>query len=222
MVASKEEMNRRTREKCAAMRKHWIELRGGACQVCGAKSETFDFHHVDPSTKKFKLFDRCRTEKSIRDEAAKCIMLCTKCHRAAHSKKSGAGALKGDCGKPRPELIPGDAIMAEAEVMRVGAMKYGDYNWSKGMEWSRFIGAALRHLYAWSGGEDLDKETGLSHLSHLACCAHILFSYQKNGLGLDDRYCRQLLSVKGTEDAGNADEGDVVAAGDEQGVVGSI
>ena len=95
--------------------------------------------------------------------------------------------VKHDKGKPRVELIDPEALLEEGHVMAFGAEKYGDYNWARGMAWSRLIGAALRHTLAFSRGESLDPESGRSHLAHLRCCAGMLFSYEKNGLGCDDR-----------------------------------
>jgi len=40
------------------------------------------FHHVDPSTKRFSLGSRglARAIESLREEAAKCVLLCGNCH----------------------------------------------------------------------------------------------------------------------------------------------
>jgi hypothetical protein len=100
------------------------------------------------------------------------------------------GAVKADTGKAPISLVPRSAIVAEAEVLGFGARKYAAHNWRKGMKWSRLGDAALRHLLAWIDGEDVDPETGLSHLAHLRCCAGFLIEYQRLGLGEDDRYQR--------------------------------
>lgn len=64
----------------------------------------------------------------------------------------------------------------------------GRNNWRKGMEWSRMVDAALRHLGAWNEGEDLDPESGISHLAHCLCCIIFLLWYSLNGKGTDDRW----------------------------------
>jgi hypothetical protein len=66
--------------------------------------------------------------------------------------------------------------------------KYPRDNWRKGTEWREFLGSALRHLLAWGDGEDLDRESGLSHLKHAATNIAFLIEYQERGLGTDDRY----------------------------------
>jgi hypothetical protein len=85
------------------------------------------------------------------------------------------------------DLLPPDALREVAAVLTFGANKYGDRNWEKGMDWGRLIGAAYRHLAAFQEGENLDDETQLSHMAHLACCSMFLLSYQLRNIGKDDR-----------------------------------
>ena len=94
---------------------------------------------------------------------------------------------KSDQLKPRPELLPPDALMAISYVLAFGAEKYGDRNWEAGMDWSRLLGAAKRHIAAFEMIEDTDDETGFPHLAHLCCCALFLLSYYLRGAGNDDR-----------------------------------
>lgn len=95
--------------------------------------------------------------------------------------------LKFDEGKVRLDLLPFDALTEVAKVLTHGANKYGDRNWEKGMKWGRLLGAALRHLFAWARREDLDPETGLSHLAHAACSVLFLLTYTLRGIDGDDR-----------------------------------
>jgi hypothetical protein len=94
---------------------------------------------------------------------------------------------KDDGAKVRTDLLPPDVLLAIAAVLTVGAAKYGDRNWERGMAWSRCYGAALRHLFAWWQGEVADPETGLSHLAHTACCILFLLAYESRQVGTDDR-----------------------------------
>lgn len=96
-------------------------------------------------------------------------------------------AIKYDSEKIRVELLPYNALLEIAKVMTIGATKYGDNNWRKGMLWSRLYGACLRHLIAWYEGQDKDEETGLLHLAHAGCCILFLITYQLLGLGTDNR-----------------------------------
>ncbi|MET3559775.1 hypothetical protein ABID39_000452 [Bartonella japonica] len=96
-------------------------------------------------------------------------------------------ANKNDDGKPRVELIPPSQLMEIGRVLEFGAKKYGANNWRNGMHWSRLQGAALRHLLAWSEGENTDSESGLSHLAHAACCILFLMECEAKQIGHDDR-----------------------------------
>ncbi|MDD2402326.1 MAG: DUF5664 domain-containing protein [Clostridia bacterium] len=96
-------------------------------------------------------------------------------------------AIKFDETKPRMDLIPAKPIFALARVLTFGAIKYGDRNWEVGMMWGRLFAAALRHLWAWWGGESKDPETGESHLAHALCCIVFLMEYEETHPGFDDR-----------------------------------
>jgi hypothetical protein len=75
--------------------------------------------------------------------------------------------------------------------MTFGAKKYGDQNWRGGLAWTRVLGAAMRHLLAFLGGEDKDPETGISHLAHLGACAMMMLEYEVTHKELDNRYKKQ-------------------------------
>lgn len=96
--------------------------------------------------------------------------------------------IKYDDGKVPLFLLPTEALREVARVLEFGMRKYDAWNWKKGMDWSRLSGAALRHLFSWLEGKDIDKETGLNHLAHAACCVLFLLTYQLLGIGKDDRW----------------------------------
>ena len=76
---------------------------------------------------------------------------------------------KDDKGKPRMDLLPPKALLEVGEVLAHGAQKYGENNWrlvENAKE--RYLAAALRHVFQWRAGEELDPESGLSHLAHAA------------------------------------------------------
>jgi hypothetical protein len=95
--------------------------------------------------------------------------------------------LKYDQGKLRYDLIPPDALEEIAKVYTLGAEKYGDRNWEKGLRWGRIFGAVFRHFIAWAKGEDADEETGLHPLAHAAWGCLTLLAYAKRNIGEDDR-----------------------------------
>jgi hypothetical protein len=85
--------------------------------------------------------------------------------------------VKHDHGKLRLDLLPPEAIRAMAQVLTMGADKYGPNQW-RGVEMHRYEAAMLRHWLAWKEGEALDRESGLSHLAHLLCNAAFLVALE--------------------------------------------
>jgi hypothetical protein len=98
------------------------------------------------------------------------------------------GGTKFDSGKPELALLSPIFLEEVSRVLTYGKHKYAEHNWRKGLIWSRPLGAALRHIFSWMGGEDLDPETGISHLAHAACNLMFLIEFQKTNNGADDRY----------------------------------
>ena len=94
--------------------------------------------------------------------------------------------LRYDEGKIRLDLIPPEWIWGLGQVLTVGAIKYAERNWEKGMKWSRVVGSLLRHVYKFIGGERYDKDTGCHHMYMAAwnCCT--LATYDTRGVGEND------------------------------------
>ena len=61
-----------------------VEEAGGACVLCGYRrcARALHFHHLDPETKQFGLGQGgwTRGMSALRDEARKCVLLCSNCH----------------------------------------------------------------------------------------------------------------------------------------------
>ena len=96
--------------------------------------------------------------------------------------------LKYDLGKLPYNLLDRTALDAVAQVLAFGASKYSAEDWRGGIEYSRLIGAALRHVMAVSDGEDHDQETGLPHAAHAICCLMFLLWMMQHRPDLDDRW----------------------------------
>ena len=94
---------------------------------------------------------------------------------------------KADGGKARYDLLPPHALDEIAHVLAYGADKYGADNWRAGAAWSRYFAAAMRHLWAYWRGENLDDETKRHHLAHAACCVLFLLECARCDIGTDDR-----------------------------------
>jgi hypothetical protein len=96
--------------------------------------------------------------------------------------------VKHDQEKSDMSLLSAIAMVKIAQVMTFGKKKYSAHNWRGGIVYSRLLAAALRHLFAYLGGESKDPETGLSHLAHAACCIMMLLEFEDTRTDLDDRY----------------------------------
>ncbi len=105
----------------------------------------------------------------------------------AEAEKKSAG-LKFDTGKPPLELLSRQWLEGTANVLEYGKHKYAAHNWRKGIQFSRLLGAAMRHILAFQDGEDLDPETGLSHVHHASCCLMFISEIQDRLPQMDDRY----------------------------------
>lgn len=62
-------------------------------------------------------------------------------------------------GKGRCDLLPACAILRLSKLFEAGAIKYGEYNWQKGIPIHSFIDSAIRHLMKY-----LDGQTDEDHL----------------------------------------------------------
>ncbi len=96
-------------------------------------------------------------------------------------------ALHYSSDKSGVDQIPVDVLMEWGQVYTFGASKYGRDNWKLGTDYHEFYASALRHLFAFWGGEDIDPESGLSHLVHALWNIAAIRHYQNKGLGTDDR-----------------------------------
>ena len=90
-------------------------------------------------------------------------------------------------GKPAMHLIPMDALVALAEHYGRGAEKYAPRNWENGLKWNEECASSLlRHLAAWSQGEEKDVE-GFYHDVAILWNAMALVTYRLRETGTDDR-----------------------------------
>jgi hypothetical protein len=97
------------------------------------------------------------------------------------------GGVKYDDGKLRYDLIPAYPMEQLAAVYTFGARKYADWNWIKGIKYSRLIAATFRHFWAFVRGNDIDDESGLPHLAHCLWNVTSLLYFSQYRPDLDDR-----------------------------------
>lgn len=99
-----------------------------------------------------------------------------------------SGGTKHDGEKIQLDLLSPRWVVGVGSVLTFGAKKYAAHNWRKGIALSRLLGACLRHVFAFIGGEDRDAESGLSHLYHASCCLMFASELHETRPDLDDRY----------------------------------
>lgn len=76
--------------------------------------------------------------------------------------------IKFDTNKPQLSLIKPSFINNLGLVLTQGAKKYGKNNWKTCDNIDRYKDALYRHWMSYLSGEKFDKESGFSHLHHIA------------------------------------------------------
>lgn len=72
-------------------RKKWFRelIKGLSCAICKEDNFTcLDFHHKNPLIKKenvMRMLKQYRSKKTVIEEANKCILVCSNCHRKIHA-----------------------------------------------------------------------------------------------------------------------------------------
>ena len=92
----------------------------------------------------------------------------------------------------RFDLLPSEPLWELAEHYGKGEQKYptgadGIPNWMRGYNWRLSVAALERHLHQFIQGEDIDEETGSSHLTAIAWHAFALRWFQIHEKGTDYR-----------------------------------
>jgi hypothetical protein len=90
--------------------------------------------------------------------------------------------LKYDEDKPDYTMVTRELMDAVSRAMMYGAKKYNrdNYKLFTSADIVRFQAALLRHMMAYTSGEELDPESGLSHLDHVGSTLNILLWIKGN------------------------------------------
>lgn len=84
--------------------------------------------------------------------------------------------------------ISGPAMGELGLAMLEGALKYGRHNYRAiGIRYSVYFDAAMRHIWSWWEGEDIDPDSNLPHIVKAMACLMILRDATIQGKYNDDR-----------------------------------
>jgi len=86
-------------------------------------------------------------------------------------------------------LVPPELVRQVASVLKNGADKYGEFNWrTKPVQLRNYLSAIVRHTLCLMDGEDIDTESGLPHIAHIASTCSIVMDAIKHKSLIDDRW----------------------------------
>jgi 5-methylcytosine-specific restriction endonuclease McrA len=91
------------------MRSILVSEAGGACLLCGYARYVgaLHFHHIDPATKRFEIGGGAtRSLQRNREEAAKCVLLCSNCHAEVEAGLISMGSAADKVATDRDVLRP--------------------------------------------------------------------------------------------------------------------
>lgn len=84
--------------------------------------------------------------------------------------------------------IPAPVVAELGLAMMEGARKYGRHNYRvSGVRASVYFDAAMRHLFAWWEGQDIDPASGIHHLAKAMACFAVVRDSEMQGNWVDDR-----------------------------------
>lgn len=95
-------------------------------------------------------------------------------HDSGERQEFTTGAVRDAAGdKPRPDLFSPFALERVGQWLGLGAKKYAERNWEKGMPISRVIASLMRHLLAYMMGRK-DED----HMAAVATNAMFILHYE--------------------------------------------
>jgi len=130
---------------------------------------------------------------------------CSRCRASAHAWGNDVSMVKPTATpsvtelSPNPKqafgdkkvplgLVPSSALIYLGRSFKEGARKYGPLNWRvTKVEAMTYVHAALRHIYSYVDGEDIDPESNNPHIAHAMACLAILADATETDNLIDNR-----------------------------------
>ncbi len=84
--------------------------------------------------------------------------------------------------------VPSQVLYEIGLAMLEGALKYGKFNYRvSGVRYSVYYDATMRHLNAFNEGQDIDPDSGVSHITKAIASLVVLRDAMLNDKWTDDR-----------------------------------
>lgn len=118
--------------------------------------------------------------------------------QSARNAEDKPSALRYNEGKPKLSMLMEmpDALTGVTHVLEFGAAKYARSNFLNGLPMTQVVDSMARHLLKFMSGEDIDAESGLPHVDHIACNALFLSQFQHTHPHCDDRSIINVTSLR--------------------------
>lgn len=119
------------------------------------------------SETKVEPYEKMKTyEQTIQAGIAKTQEENLKRHRDISGSTTG---LRYNEGKLPWHLVDFRALKSMVEVLEYGAKKYAEDQWKKGLSLKEIRDSFIRHMIEWNSGQEIDSESGKSHIGHMMC-----------------------------------------------------
>lgn len=90
--------------------------------------------------------------------------------------------------KPGIGNVPASVLQELGPAMDEGAEKYGRYNWrDTSVQAETYYNSTIRHLMQWWEGEDIDPDSGISHVTKAIAGLFVLRDAMIHEKFIDDR-----------------------------------
>lgn len=98
--------------------------------------------------------------------------------------------------------FPNILINEIASAMAEGHAKYGKMNWREDkIELMDYYNASLRHYLAWEGGEEIDPDSGLNHITKIISGLCVVYDSMYANFYKDDRDGKTLIKESDIDDS---------------------
>ena len=84
------------------------------------------------------------------------------------------------------KIPPTEVLKEVSYVSKLGADKYGIFNYQSGMKWSRLVDALGRHLLHYTTEDFIDEESLMDHRYHMLANLFMLAYFIENQVGDND------------------------------------